>query len=70
LWGAISHRGCSDKSKALFANPKVSLSFFWPNLERQVIISSIKAVNGFDVLCYFIALKTVAARKGLQASTF
>ena len=29
----------SDKSKALFANPKVSLSFFWPNLERQVIIS-------------------------------
>jgi pyridoxamine 5'-phosphate oxidase len=22
----------SDKSKALFANPKVSLSFFWPNL--------------------------------------
>ena len=29
----------SDKSKALFTNPKVSLSFFWPNLERQVIIS-------------------------------
>lgn len=29
----------SDKSRALFANPKVSLSFFWPNLERQVNIS-------------------------------
>ena len=31
----------SDKCRALFANPKVSLSFFWPNLERQVIISGI-----------------------------
>lgn len=29
----------SDKCRALFANPKGSLSFFWPNLERQVIIS-------------------------------
>jgi len=29
----------SDKCKAIFVNPNVSLSFFWPNLERQVIIS-------------------------------
>ncbi len=31
----------SDKCEAIFAHPKVSLSFFWPNLERQVIISGI-----------------------------
>jgi len=28
----------SEKGKAIAANPKVSLSFFWPALERQVII--------------------------------
>ena len=31
----------SDKCQALLKHPKVSLSFFWPNLERQVIISGI-----------------------------
>lgn len=29
----------SEKGKAMAANPKVCLSFFWPALERQVIIS-------------------------------
>jgi pyridoxamine 5'-phosphate oxidase len=28
----------SEKGKAIEANPKVALSFFWPTLERQVII--------------------------------
>lgn len=28
----------SEKGKAIDANPSVSLSFFWPNLERQVVI--------------------------------
>ncbi|MGB5204179.1 pyridoxamine 5'-phosphate oxidase [Eudoraea sp.] len=28
----------SEKGKAIEANPRVCLSFFWPNLERQVII--------------------------------
>jgi len=28
----------SEKGKAILTNPKVSVSFFWPNLERQVII--------------------------------
>lgn len=31
----------SDKGKALAQNNKICLSFFWPNLERQVIISGI-----------------------------
>ncbi len=28
----------SEKGKSIIANPKVCLSFFWPNAERQVII--------------------------------
>ena len=28
----------SEKGKSILKNPKVCLSFFWPNLERQVII--------------------------------
>lgn len=28
----------SEKGKAIDANPNVSISFFWPNLERQIII--------------------------------
>lgn len=31
----------SEKGKAIFANPHVCLSFFWPSLERQVIIKGI-----------------------------
>ncbi|MBQ0117964.1 MAG: pyridoxamine 5'-phosphate oxidase [Flavobacterium sp.] len=31
----------SEKGKAIIANPKVCLSFFWPGMERQVIIKGI-----------------------------
>ncbi|MCI9847013.1 pyridoxamine 5'-phosphate oxidase [Flavobacterium pectinovorum] len=31
----------SEKGKAIAANPHVCLSFFWPNMERQVIIKGI-----------------------------
>lgn len=31
----------SEKGKSILKNPKVSMSFFWPNLERQVIIKGI-----------------------------
>ncbi len=31
----------SEKGKAIAKNPKVCVSFFWPNLERQVIIKGI-----------------------------
>jgi len=33
----------SEKGKAIAANDKVCISFFWPNLERQVIIKGIAA---------------------------
>ncbi|EMY81653.1 pyridoxamine 5'-phosphate oxidase [Psychroflexus gondwanensis] len=31
----------SEKGRALLRNPKTSLSFFWPNTERQVIIKGL-----------------------------
>ncbi|WP_419214290.1 pyridoxamine 5'-phosphate oxidase [Maribacter sp. X9] len=31
----------SEKGKAIAENPKVCISFFWPNLERQVIVKGI-----------------------------
>ena len=31
----------SEKGKALLANPHVCISFFWPSIERQVIIKGI-----------------------------
>ncbi|MEE9362188.1 MAG: pyridoxamine 5'-phosphate oxidase [Cellulophaga sp.] len=31
----------SEKGRAITANPNVSASFFWPNLERQVIIKGV-----------------------------
>src|SRR5690625_2782272 len=31
----------SDKGKSIAENPKVSLSFFWPAVERQVIVRGI-----------------------------
>lgn len=31
----------SEKGKAITANPNVCLSFFWPNMERQVIVKGV-----------------------------
>lgn len=31
----------SEKGKAILANPKISISFFWPYLEQQIIIKGI-----------------------------
>ncbi len=38
----------SEKGKAIEANPNVSLSFFWPALERQVIIKGIASKTSDD----------------------
>lgn len=44
----------SEKGKAILAYPKVCLSFFWPSLERQVIIKGIaEKVSEIDSENYF-----------------
>jgi len=44
----------SEKGKSILKNPKVCLSFFWPNLERQVIIkgNAVKEEEGLST-AYF-----------------
>lgn len=39
----------SEKGKAILKNPKVCLSFFWPNLERQVIIKGLAEKEDDDL---------------------
>ena len=44
----------SEKGKAILNNPKVSISFFWHNLERQVIIKGIaKKITKSESEAYF-----------------
>ncbi len=44
----------SDKGKAIAENNNVSLSFFWPNIERQVIIKGIaEKTSEEDASSYF-----------------
>jgi len=44
----------SEKGKAIANNNKVCLSFFWPNLERQVIIKGIaQKIKAHDSEAYF-----------------
>ncbi|MHC5353861.1 pyridoxamine 5'-phosphate oxidase [Myroides sp. LJL115] len=44
----------SEKSKAILANPHVCLSFFWPGMERQVIIKGLaKKVSASQSDNYF-----------------
>lgn len=46
----------SDKGKAITANPKICLSFFWPQSERQVIIKGIaRKTSEEDSNAYFIS---------------
>lgn len=44
----------SEKGKAITSNPHICLSFFWPNLERQVIIKGkAKKVSEEQSVSYF-----------------
>ncbi|HEA28746.1 MAG TPA: pyridoxamine 5'-phosphate oxidase [Leeuwenhoekiella sp.] len=44
----------SEKGKAITANPHICISFFWPNLERQVIIKGkARKVSEKQSLSYF-----------------
>jgi len=44
----------SEKGKSIDANGKVSLSFFWPNMERQVIVKGVaKRTSVEDATNYF-----------------
>lgn len=58
----------SDKCKALFAHPKVSLSFFWPSLERQVIVSGVASKVAPEVSDIYFASRPVGSQLGAHIS--
>lgn len=58
----------SDKCKALFAHPRVSLSFFWPNLERQVLISGVAQKTAAAVSDAYFASRPRGSQLGAHVS--
>jgi len=58
----------SQKSKALLAHPKVSLSFFWPNLERQVLISGVAQKTTVAVSDAYFASRPRGSQLGAHVS--
>lgn len=58
----------SDKCKALFAHPKVSLSFFWPSLERQVIVSGVASKVAPEFSDVYFASRPVGSQLGAHIS--
>lgn len=58
----------SEKGKAILANPNVCLSFFWANMERQVIIKG-KAIKVSDnVSDNYFSSRPLGSQLGAMAS--
>lgn len=58
----------SDKGKAIEKNNKVSLSFFWPNIERQVIIKGIAEKTSEEDASNYFASRPKGSQLGALLS--
>lgn len=58
----------SDKGQAIISNPQVCLSFFWPNLERQVIIKGTAAKTSTEVSDAYFDSRPLGSRLGAIVS--
>ncbi len=58
----------SEKGKSLLKNPKTSLSFFWPSLERQVIIKGCATKTSKELSDKYFNLRPRASRIGALSS--
>lgn len=58
----------SEKGRAIISNPQVCLSFFWPNLERQVIIKGIAAKTSPEVSDVYFNSRPLGSRLGAIVS--
>src|SRR6476620_1071900 len=58
----------SEKGKAIAANPNVCLSFFWPSMERQVIIKGIAEKTPETVSDNYFNSRPVGRRLGAIVS--
>lgn len=59
----------SEKGKAIAENPKVCLSFFWPNSERQVIIKGIARKNSEEESEEYFKSRPRGSQLGAWASS-
>lgn len=58
----------SPKGRDLDANPRAALSFYWPELERQVRISGVAERTGFDETRTYFDSRPVGSRIGANLS--
>lgn len=58
----------SEKGRAIISNPQVCLSFFWPNLERQVIIKGTAIKTSPEVSDAYFNSRPLGSRLGAIVS--
>ena len=58
----------SEKGKSIISNPNVSLSFFWPNLERQVIVKGIASKSAEELSDSYFNSRPRMSRLGALVS--
>ena len=58
----------SDKGKSIAQNNKVSLSFFWPNIERQVLIKGIAEKTSTEDAANYFASRPKGSQLGAVVS--
>ncbi|WP_338730779.1 pyridoxamine 5'-phosphate oxidase [Mangrovimonas cancribranchiae] len=58
----------SNKAKAIAKNPNVCLSFFWPELERQVIIKGVANKTSSDISDTYFKSRPKGSRIGALVS--
>ena len=58
----------SEKGKAILANPHICLSFFWPSIERQVIIKGIARKVESQVSDNYFHSRPVGSQLGAMVS--
>lgn len=58
----------SEKGKAIAANAKVCLSFFWPELERQVIVKGVAEKVSANMSDGYFESRPVGSRLGAMVS--
>lgn len=58
----------SEKGKAILANPHICLSFFWPSIERQVIIKGIAKKVDAQVSDNYFHSRPVGSQLGAMVS--
>lgn len=58
----------SEKGKAITANPNVCLSFFWPTVERQIIIKGIAEKTSDQLSDNYFASRPLGSKLGAVVS--